>query len=157
MRDLTESARRIIDGNRYLTLGTSDPDVRPRLSPVYFSHGGYQRFYWVSRPEATHSRQLAARPAVSLVIYDSTVDVGRAEAVYVDADAAMVPDAELEAATAEAFAAVAPGATGFTPEQLSGASALRLYRAVAIRHEILITGRDPEYGEGYDRRQAITL
>ncbi len=36
--ELGEMARRVIDTNRYLTLGTTEPDHRPRLSPVYFTH-----------------------------------------------------------------------------------------------------------------------
>ena len=53
--DLSEMARHVIDTNSYLTLGTTEPDGRPRLSPVYYTHVGYRDFYWVSSPEAHHS------------------------------------------------------------------------------------------------------
>jgi hypothetical protein len=36
-RDLDVMARRVIDANHYMTLGTIDPDGRPRPSPVYYT------------------------------------------------------------------------------------------------------------------------
>ncbi|MFD0532754.1 pyridoxamine 5'-phosphate oxidase family protein [Actinomadura luteofluorescens] len=84
-------ARTVIDGNRYMTLGTSEADHRPRLSPVYFTHAGYRTFYWVSSPDARHSGNIAARPEVAIVIYDSTVEIGQGRAVYIDAVASSSP------------------------------------------------------------------
>ena len=56
MNDLAAVARGIIDGNRYMVLGTSDADGRPWVSPVYYATSGYAELYWVSSPEANHSR-----------------------------------------------------------------------------------------------------
>ncbi|HEY9395275.1 MAG TPA: pyridoxamine 5'-phosphate oxidase family protein, partial [Nocardioides sp.] len=56
--DLDRHVRGIVDGVAYLVLATSDPDGRPRTSPVYFSHDGYRDLYWVSAPDAQHSRNL---------------------------------------------------------------------------------------------------
>jgi hypothetical protein len=154
--ELDEMARQVIDGNRYMTMGTAGPDGRPRVSPVYFTHVGYRDFYWVSSPDAHHSRNIAERgPAISLVIFDSTAEIGQGRAVYVDADAAQVPDEELAARCAEAFPAVAPGAVRFTPADLSGDAQLRLYRAGATCVEVHIPGRDPRYGTGIDSRRRV--
>jgi nitroimidazol reductase NimA-like FMN-containing flavoprotein (pyridoxamine 5'-phosphate oxidase superfamily) len=79
--DLAEMARQVVDANHFMTLGTSEPDGRPRLSPVYFTHAGYRDFYWVSSPTAHHSVNLAARPAVAVVIFDSTALPGQGRAV----------------------------------------------------------------------------
>ena len=38
--DLDARARDVIDGNRYMVLGTLDSSGRPRVSPVYFTHDG---------------------------------------------------------------------------------------------------------------------
>ena len=57
--DLGAMARSIIDSNLYLTLGTADENGRPWVSPVYYAPEGYTEFYWVSSPEATHSRNIA--------------------------------------------------------------------------------------------------
>lgn len=153
--DLDEMARSIIDTNRYLTLGTTEPDHRPRLSPVYFTHVDYRTFYWVSSPAAHHSGNIAARPAVAIVIFDSTAEIGRGRAVYIGADASIVTEDELPQRCTEAFAHAGPGATRFQPHELSGDAALRLYRANATHHELHVPGRDPVYGVGIDTRREV--
>jgi Pyridoxamine 5'-phosphate oxidase len=89
-------ARAIVDANAYLTLATADAAGTPWASPVWFAHDGYVRFVWVSRPDARHSQNVAARPEVGIVVFDSTVPVGGAQAVYVEATAEVVGDADLE-------------------------------------------------------------
>jgi hypothetical protein len=154
---LAQRARSAVDGNRYLTLGTSEPDGRPRVSPVYFTHDAYRAFYWVSSPDARHSRNLADRPAVALVVFDSTAAIGKGVALYVGAEAAVVADTDLPAQCAKAFADLEAGAHAFTPDELSGDEPLRLYRADATSWEVHVRGRDPEYGTGIDRRVAVVL
>lgn len=144
-------ARRVIDGNRYLTLATLDPDGRPRVSPVYYTHARYSVFYWVSRPQAHHSHNVEQRPDVEIVIFDSTAAIGKGEAVYLSADAEAVPAHELDAACAEAFRN--PGAArGFTPEELREGP-LRLYVAHARSCEVHVPGGHPTHGRGLDSRQ----
>lgn len=151
--DLDEMARSIIDTNRYLTLGTTEPGHRPRLSPVYFTHVNYRTFYWVSSPAARHSGNIAARPAIAIVIFDSTAEIGRGRAAYIDADASVVADDELPQSCAEAFAQVGPAAKQFQPHELSGEAVLRLYRAHATNCEVHIPGSDPAFGVGVDTRR----
>ncbi len=55
-QDLGAIAKYVIDSNAYLTLGTANEDGRPWISPAYYAPEGYAKFYWVSSPEATHSR-----------------------------------------------------------------------------------------------------
>lgn len=153
--ELNERARQTIDANHYMTLGTVDPDGRPRVSPVYFGHGGYRRFYWISSPAAHHSANVAERPAISIVIFDSTARVSDSRAVYIDATVDLVPDQELPEACAEAFANPKAGARAFPPEELSSDSELRLYRATATNHELHVRGGDPDYGTGIDRRVRV--
>jgi Pyridoxamine 5'-phosphate oxidase len=153
--DLDAHARSVIDSNHYMTLGTTDADHHPRVSPVYFTHAGYRLFYWISSPDAHHSHNIAARPAVAIVIFDSTAPVGEGTAVYIDATAARVPDDELPQRCAEAFATVGGGAVAFTPEQLSGDAVLRLYCAEGTGFEVHVRGRDPRYGTGVDTRRPV--
>lgn len=153
--ELNERARQVIDGNTYLVLGTTEPDNRPRVSPVYFGHAEYRRFYWISSPAAHHSVNVAERPAVAIVIYDSTALVGEGRAVYIDATAEIVPDEELPQACAEAFATPKAGARAYHPDELNSAADFRLYRALATRHEIHVPGRDPAYGTGIDARRPV--
>ena len=149
--DLDAMARRVIDGNHYLTLATTDPDGRPRLSPVYYTAARYSDFYWVSSPEAQHSLNLADRPETEIVIFDSTAPAGQGEAVYIAATATAVPGNELEAVCPEAFRG-SEDARRFAPEDLRG-DALRLYVARTRSCEVHVAGHDPVHGRGTDTRQ----
>lgn len=151
--DLDAMARRVIDGNLYLVLGTLDPDGQPRLSPVFYTAARYRDFYWVSVPDAQHSRNVAERPTVRLVVFDSRLRPAETEAVYVTATARMVPEEELADVVDEAFRTDG-GAVRFPPEDLRGDASLRLYVARASAYEVHVRGRHPTHGRGYDSRQA---
>ena len=149
--ELDAMARRVIDANHYMTLGTVDPDGAPRLSPVYYTAARYCDFYWLSTPAAQHSANVAARPEVRIVIFGSTARVGEGEAVYLSATARAIRDDELEAVCGEAFRTTA-GAHRFTPEDLRAEPALRLYVAAAHACEVHVPGRHPVFGRGLDAR-----
>src|SRR3990170_2553555 len=76
--DLGDIARAVIDANLYMILGTAGEDGHPWVTPVYYSAEGYTDFYWVSSPESMHSRNIAARPQVSIVIFNSQTPIGTA-------------------------------------------------------------------------------
>src|SRR5688572_30528963 len=84
-QDLTAIARTIVDSNMYMVLGTADKSGQPWVSPVYYASAGYKEFYWVSSPEVRHSRNIAIRPQVSIVIFDSKVPIGTGQGVYMSA------------------------------------------------------------------------
>src|SRR3989442_15804183 len=89
-------ARGMINASRYRVLATADETGRPWASPVYFANSGYAEFFWVSAPEAAHSRNIAVRPQVSIVIFNSQVPIGAGQGVYMAAVAQEVPGAELD-------------------------------------------------------------
>jgi uncharacterized pyridoxamine 5'-phosphate oxidase family protein len=144
-------ARRVIDANHYMTLATTQPDGRPRVSPVYYTPARYTDFYWVSSPDARHSRNIAERPDIEIVIYDSSVPVGEGEAVYLAAHARAIDDDELDAVIPEAFRTTA-GARAFARVELQGKAPLRLYVAHATTCEIHVAGRHPLNAGGIDVR-----
>lgn len=45
-------------------------------------HHRYREFFWASSPTVQHSRNLAERPQAGVVIFDSRVPAGTAQAVY---------------------------------------------------------------------------
>jgi hypothetical protein len=149
--DLDAEARGVIDANIYMTLGTLDPSGAPRLSPVFYTAARYSDFYWLSSPQAHHSRNLAERPRVQLVIFDSTARVGEGAAVYVTGNAGPVPEDELDRACREAFRDV-PGTRPFAPDELRGDAELCLYVAHATTWEVHVPGRHPLHGRGVDTR-----
>jgi nitroimidazol reductase NimA-like FMN-containing flavoprotein (pyridoxamine 5'-phosphate oxidase superfamily) len=155
--DVRAMVHDVVDANRYLTLGTTEADGRPRLTPVYYTHHDYRVFYWVSSPEARHSGNLASRPDVSIVIFDSTVPPGQTQAVYLDATAGEVPPEELADGCARAFAQVRDGARAFEPSELTEPADLRLYRATATAYGVHIRGSHPTYGRGVDHRMPVDM
>jgi pyridoxine/pyridoxamine 5'-phosphate oxidase len=135
MTDHAADARRIIDANVYLTLATADAEGRPWASPLWFAHDGYARFLWVSNPEARHSRNLAERAQAAIVIFDSTPRQGVPEAVYVEAEAEQVGEADDErwigvfSRRSEAL-----GWPAWSVEDVRPPAVLRLYLATATAH-----------------------
>jgi nitroimidazol reductase NimA-like FMN-containing flavoprotein (pyridoxamine 5'-phosphate oxidase superfamily) len=137
-RDPAAVAREIIDANRYMTLATADGGGRPWASPVWYAHQGYTELYWVSRPDARHSRNLAVRPEVGIVIFDSTVPEGDGQAVYVEALAEELDGAERDQGIAIfSRRSEAGGATPWDVGDVSGSAPFRLYRARASAHFVL--------------------
>ena len=126
------SAREIIDAGRYMVLGTADEQGRPWASPVWFAPDGYRRFLWVSRTETRHSSNLAVRPELSIVIFDSGVPIGTGVGVYMDAVAEQLTGPEAEAGMAVfSRRSRAQGGREWTVEDVSPPAELRLYRATA--------------------------
>ncbi|HET9965764.1 MAG TPA: pyridoxamine 5'-phosphate oxidase family protein [Rubrobacter sp.] len=136
--DLGTSARTIIDSNFYMTLGTADERGRPWVSPVYYAHEGYANFYWVSSPEANHSRNLVGRPEVSMVIFDSRTPVGSGQGVYISAIAEELMGADLDRGIAIfSGRSDAHGAGEWNVEDVRPPARHRLYRATASEHWVL--------------------
>jgi nitroimidazol reductase NimA-like FMN-containing flavoprotein (pyridoxamine 5'-phosphate oxidase superfamily) len=134
-------ARKIVDGNRYMTIGTADESGAPWVSPVWYAPEGYSTFYWVSHPEARHSRNIEVRPRVAIVIFDSTVPIGTGQALYLAAEAALVDDdAEVEDGI-RVFSSRSQdqGAVSWGPEDVAPSAGIRLYRAKASEHFLLGT------------------
>lgn len=151
-----DNAKHVIDSNKYMTLGTVCDDGSPWVTPVYFTPDGYHRFYWLSNPDSEHSRNIAERPNVRIVVFDSSVRIGGAEAVFMDAVAGPVPEDEL-ADAAPVFSGRFPELRKYGPAEMSGSSLMRLYRADASSHEILVRGSDPLRGKGTDSRFAVEI
>ena len=147
--DLAAMAKDIIDSNPYMTLGTADENGRPWVSPVYYAHEGYAQFCWVSSPEATHSRNIAARPEVGIVIFVSRAPIGSGQGVYVSAVAQELADTNLDTGIAIfSHRSEAHGAGGWNPEDVRPPARHRLYRATASEHWVL---------GAQDRRTRVTL
>jgi nitroimidazol reductase NimA-like FMN-containing flavoprotein (pyridoxamine 5'-phosphate oxidase superfamily) len=129
--DLAGHTRQLLDVNRYLVLGTVDPDGRPWTSPVYFSADGHQDFYWVSATDSRHSRNLADRPQVSIVVFDSSVAPYHGRAVYAVGEAGELTGDDLDHGLRVYPGPPARGATPVTRQDVTAPSPYRLYRATA--------------------------
>jgi uncharacterized protein YhbP (UPF0306 family) len=156
--ELADVARSVIDANRYMALGTADEAGHPWVSPVWFASEDYRNFHWLSSPDAKHSRNLAARPEVAIAIFDSSVPVGGAQAVYMKGLAMELTGAELEQGL-EVYDRVSREDVGraFGLDDVQGSALFRLFRATVSEHWVLIPGRDPDRGSGVDRSERVPL
>jgi hypothetical protein len=147
--DFAQAGRGIVDAALYMVLATADRSGRPWPSPVYFAHRDYRELIWVSKPEATHSRNLEARPEVGIVIFDSSVPISTGQGVYMSATAAELTGADRDAAIA-AFSerTIGHGGRPFTTEDVEPPARLRLYHAIAEEQFVL---------DEHDRRVQVSL
>jgi len=145
-QDLGIMARTIIDSNMYMVLGTADESGQPWVSPVYYASAVYAEFYWVSSPEARHSRNIEVRRQVSIVVFDSQAPIGKGQGVYMSAVAKQLTDVELERGI-EIYSRTSLGHGGheWTLEDVQLPALYRLYRAIASEHWVLAPGGHPDY------------
>jgi hypothetical protein len=155
---LGDHARSVIDSNRYMALGTAGEAGHPWVSPVWFASEDYCNFYWVSSPDSKHSRNIATRPEVALAVFDSSVPIGGAQAVYMKGQATELTGDALERGLA-VFDRVSREdiGRGWVLDDVRGSALFRLYCATVSEHWVLIPGRDPEPGSGVDRSEQISI
>jgi nitroimidazol reductase NimA-like FMN-containing flavoprotein (pyridoxamine 5'-phosphate oxidase superfamily) len=153
--DLDAMAREVLDGIRYMVLGTVDPDGRPRTSPVYFTPHRYQDLYWVSHPDTHHTRNLERDDRLAVVVFDSTVPPIETRAVYAEGRAREVPEAELAEHLPVAFDPDRRGGRRFTPEELVDSADVRLWVLHVDSWEVHIGANHPTLGTGRDRRVLV--
>lgn len=133
--ELRAIAESIVDANQFMTLATADAGGAPWASPVWFAPVEYREFYWVSKPEAQHSRNVSVRPQLAVVIYDSH-RTGGWNAVYMSAVAEELDDVD---AGIEIFSrrSVEHGFGPWTRDDVTPPARHRLYRAMAAERFVL--------------------
>jgi hypothetical protein len=141
--ELATVARQVIDANRYLVLATADQHGVPWVSPVWYAHAGYREFFWVSDPQARHSRSIEMRPQVSIVIFDSSVPPSAAPAVYLSGAAEVVTGPGLEKSIKiYSRRSQEQGLPQWTLADVQAPARPRLYRAAAAEQFVLKPGGD---------------
>lgn len=136
--DPAGETQRIVAANTYLTLATAGVDGRPWATPVWFAVDGLDWFCWVSKPAARHSANIAVRPEVALVIFDSNIGTDATAAVYVEATAAEVGPGDRAAVLAVYNErSEARSLPAWTEAAVTDAARHRLYRAQVHRVWVL--------------------
>jgi nitroimidazol reductase NimA-like FMN-containing flavoprotein (pyridoxamine 5'-phosphate oxidase superfamily) len=135
--DLDAIARRIVDSNRFMTLATADDRGAPWATPVWYAPEDYREFFWVSKPGARHSENLAARPEVGIVIFDSHL-TGGWNALYLSAVAAELGDVD-RGIGIFSRRSEEQGFPPWTSEQVLPPARHRLYRATVSEWFVLDT------------------
>ena len=132
-------ARSILDAGIYVVLATAGTDGVPWASPVWFANEDYRELYWVSYPGARHSQNIAVRPQIAMVVFDSTVPPGTGQAVYMTATAEQLIDAAAIEHGIGVFSRESVRQEGeeWRPDRVTGEARLRLYRANVLEYSIL--------------------
>ena len=137
-----------------MVLGTSDESGQPWVSPVYFTASRNEEFYWISSPQAKHSRNIAMRSQISMVIFDSQVPDGKGQAVYISAVAQELTGSEFERSLVVYNGRFRDpdrhGVRDTRLEEVCPPGPYRLHRAVALEHWVLDPHASP------DRRIPVT-
>jgi uncharacterized protein YhbP (UPF0306 family) len=141
-----QAVRDMVEASQYLVLATADASGRPWSSPVYFAHIDFTEFFWVSSPDVTHSRNIAARPEVGIAIFDSHAVIGTGQGVYMSATAKLLEDGETDLGI-DAFSrrSVIHGGRQWRSDDVRPEAGLRLYRAIADAHWMLAKDGQPDH------------
>ena len=145
-QDLGTIARSIVDSNRFMALATADTSGLPWASPVWYAPRGYRELFWASSPEARHSRNLAQRPELAIVIFDSH-EPGTWKAVYMSGVAEHVADVD-EGMEVFTRRSVEQGLPVWTRDHVLPPAKHRLYSATVLEHFVL---------DDHDERLPVTL
>ncbi|SFP30158.1 Pyridoxamine 5'-phosphate oxidase [Amycolatopsis arida] len=149
-----DTVPRLLAEHHYLVLGTADAEGRPWVTPVFYAADGTRRLLWVSAPGSRHSRNIAARPAVAITIFDSHAPIGGAEALYLEATAGPLGDRGRTAALALLNARL-PRDRRLRPGTVEPPGPLRIYQAEVTQHFVLIRGGDTRFDNVTDTRLAV--
>ena len=129
MTDL-DHVRQIVDTNRYLVLATVSAEGAPWATPVYFANDDLRSFWWISAPDSRHSRNIEAHPSIAITVFDSSVPIGGAAAMYAEATAQQCPaDAIDDGIATYSRCSERDGAGVWRVEHVTAPARLRLYRA----------------------------
>jgi hypothetical protein len=99
---------------------------------VYYAPAAYCEFFWVSSPDAKHSRNIGTRRDVSIVIFDSSVPIYKGKGVFMSAAAQELLGDERAAIEIFSRRSLTHGGPEWTLERVQSPAHLRLYRASAV-------------------------
>lgn len=147
-------AKRIIESIRYITIASVSNNNIPWNSPVFSAHDKNLNFFWASDQNAQHSKNIKENNQVFLVIYDSTVQEGAGEGVYIQAKAYEIKD-EKEVRNALKYLDGRVNKKSHTPNQFLGTMPRRVYKAIS--EQIWVNGDGNVNGNYIDIRIGVNL
>ncbi len=154
LSDFSPIARKILETVSYASLATASAAAVPWNSPVFVAYDRRFTFYWISSPEAQHSRNIRENGKVFLVIYDSTARKGTGYGVYIAARAMEISEHD-EMILAINLIYERKGESPKPVEDFSGDIPRRIYRAVP--EKIWINTDGQVNGHHVDARVEVNL
>lgn len=86
----------LLDTITFMSLSTSSLHGEPWCSPVFYGIDDDLNFYWLSSPEAVHSKNIHENSKVSIVVYNSTLKDGDGWGIYFHCTARIIQDYEID-------------------------------------------------------------
>lgn len=154
MKDFNKRAKEIIEKILYITIASVSKDGLPLNTPVFSAYDKDYNFYWGSHKDSHHSQNVRSTGNIALVIYDSTVEAGTGEGVYVKAKVKELIEAK-EIAIAHKILQSRRDVPFWKMEQVQGDGPIRLYKA--IPEEMWMNGDGEIKGSYIDIRVPIDL
>ncbi|MEK7509439.1 MAG: pyridoxamine 5'-phosphate oxidase family protein [Patescibacteria group bacterium] len=149
-----ERAKEIISKSLYMVVATVSENGEPWNAPVFFAHDKHFNFYWGSYKGTQHSLNIVRTGKVYLVLFDSTVQPGSGEGVYIQAVAQEVAD-ESEIRTAHKLLWDRHIVPYWKIEQFFGDAPIRIYKASP--EKVWMNGEGRIDGHYVDIREEIQL
>jgi len=153
-RDLSERAKEVISQIEYVTIASVSHDGQPWNTPVYSAYDLDYNFYWGSHKNSQHSQNIRDNNKVFLVIYDSTVEAGKGEGVYVKAVVSELDDPDEIAAAHKLIQDRRPN-WYWRLDQFKSDTPLNLYKAVP--QKIWMNDEGQKDGHYIDVRAEVEL
>lgn len=140
-----DQVQQILDTNRYMVLATVTPGGAPWATPVYFANQDSRTFWWVSNPDSRHSQNIETNASIAITVFDSSVPIGGATAMYAEATARECPDELIhDGITIFSRCADRDGAGVWGVEHVTAPKRLRLYQARVDALFVLATDDGPD-------------
>lgn len=128
--DFNARAKEIVAQNLYLTMATSDKAGNPWVSPVYCAYDDHYNFYWTSKTDAQHSKNIKENGGkIAFVVFNSSAAEGTGEGVYFEGIAYEISD-EKEVEIASHLCYSRKNKHPKSADNFLGASPRRMYKAV---------------------------
>ena len=151
-----ERVRRLLDESHFMSLATASKNAVPWGSPIFFGVDEDLVFYWLSSPEAQHSKNIHANPLAFITIYDSTRRDWDGFGVYFSTRAEKIDETDLDAlAKAHETCFKKAGRSLVDPSVYTGDYPRKYYRATV--EEAWINDIEQVNGVDVDIRKRINL
>jgi hypothetical protein len=151
---LVDRARYVLENVANGSLATVSPDGRPWNTPLFVAFAADFKFYWSSLSDTEHSRNIAVRPDVFLVVFDPTQPDESGSGVYIRATARELGD-EASIRVALALLAKRKNRSPQPAADFTGPQPRRVYEAVP--EGIWTNVLNEEGGYYFDERIDIDL
>lgn len=145
----TEKAKKILNNICYATLATVSADGQPWNSPVYCAYDESYNIYWGSHIDSQHTKNIRSNGKAFIVVYDSTIEPGLGEGVYIQAECIELTD-EAEIAVAHKLIQDRRPSPYWKLEEVQPDKPVHLFKA--IPQKIWMNGEGQKNGQYIDIR-----